>query len=646
MKLRHFFAVFLVIGLFLVGWFFHPLESQHDSDFAERISGLLSEKLETVKVLMTTSVPTLPVEEGGKKLQRVSEGLQLLYDFRETSGPKIRDRSGVGQPLDLTIGHASAVERSNGSLIVKSPTILVSAKPASKLTDAVRQSGEFTLEAWIKPQKDSQSGPARIVTLSKDSSQRNFTLGQDGNRYDVRFLTNSTDRNGSPSVATPRGQLKTELTQVVYSRKRSGETVLYVDGKQQAERKTGESLKSWDSSHRFALANELTNDRAWLGEFHLVAVYSRALSAEEIHQNFKAGTDPGGSDELLVDSSPPEPKIKLPAVQLPGGNSLTNVDFERHVMGILTRQGCNTGSCHGSLQGDSDLELSLFGHAPEPDYYSIVDESFGPFANPLAPEKSALLRKPTLLSRHKGGEHFSQRSWQYKVLKNWIQGGAVYSSGSGDVIGVEITPPLHRFSRPGKTVRLKVEATFADGTREDVTPFCKFEIEDDFVAVVSEDGQVRAKHPGDTAIVVSYRDEVVASRALVATPVGYLEEAKKWLRNPGTLLPNAHYIDREIMTKLDALNIEPSEPASDGEFLRRVYIDTIGRLPSPDETRDFLADNNPDKRSKQIDELLRHPLHAALWARLEASEAQNSNLQAILRSSLERSTHLPVASLT
>lgn len=613
MKLRHFFVISLTLVLFLAGWIYHPVENQRDPQYAEMVSRLVSKSLDVVKVSLAARTPS-PVETKAAKSERVTDGLQLLYDFRETTGPKIRDRSGVGTPMDLTIGNASAVERTGTSLIVKSPTILVSAKPATKLTEAVRQTGEFTLEAWIKPAKESQSGPARIVTLSLDSRERNFTLGQDGNRYDVRFLTNSTDRNGLPSLAGPKGQLGARLTHVVYSRERSGQTVLYLDGKPHAQRNTGDNLKNWDSSYRFALANELSNDRAWLGEFHLVAAYNRALSPAEVRQNLEAGANPEGDGDLLAVESPPKPKIDLPTVKLPGGNSLTHVDFERHVMGILTRQGCNTGSCHGSLQGESDMALSLFGHAPEPDYFSIIDESFGPFADPLAPEKSALLRKPTLLSKHKGGEHFSQRSWQYKVLRNWIQGGAEYHSGSGDVVGVEISPPLHRFSRPGKTVRLKVEATFADGTREDVTPFSKFEIEDDFVAVVNEDGQVRAQNPGDTAIVVSYRDEVVASRALVATPIGYLEEAKKWLWNPGTQLSAAHYIDREIGTKLDALNIEPSAPATDGEFLRRVYIDTIGRLPSPDETRTFLANRKPDKRAEKIDELLRHPLHAALWA--------------------------------
>ncbi len=612
MKLRHHIVISLILAIFLAGWIGRP-EPLEEAGFAARISKLAAGSVQAMWVSISAK-PDVP-DKPPKTVEspRVTRGLQVFYDFNETTGPKVRDRSGIGEPLDLTIGNIAAVERKNGVLRVKAPTILVSAKPPSKLIEAVRRSGEFTLEAWISPAQDSQRGPARIVTLSEDSGQRNFTLGQEGASYDVRFRTTATDRNGMRSLETSSGQLKPVLTHVVYALDRASNATIYLDGKQAARRKIGGSPANWEQSYRFALANELTNDRTWLGDFHLVAIYSRALSEAEIRQNLEAGPNPGVIPSLVAKTQA-KPSVNLPAVKLPGGRTLTDVDFERHVMGILTRQGCNTGSCHGSLQGESDMALSLFGHSPEPDYYAIIDDSFGPFADPGSPEKSALLRKPTLQAKHKGGEHFSRRSWQYKVIRNWIEGGAQYSSGNGRVAKIEISPAQHCFSRPGHSVRLKVEATFADGTTEDVTPFCKFEIEDDFVAEVTPEGKVRSKNPGDTAIVVSYRDEVVASRALVATSIGYLEEAKKRFWNPSIKLPDAQYIDRAVLAKLDALNVEPSEIATDGEFLRRLYIDTIGRLPSPEEARAFFADKDPKKRTRTIDEMLRHPLHAALWA--------------------------------
>src|SRR5262249_43254563 len=119
-------------------------------------------------------------------------------------------------------------------------------------------------------------------------------------------------------------------------------------------------------------------------------------------------------------------------------------------------------------------------------------------------------------------------------------------------------------------------------------------------------GEVRAMRPGDTAIVVSYRGNVVAIRVTTPRPT------QPGFQNPN--VPEVNFIDREVVAKLRRLNVVPSELTDDAEFLRRVTIDTIGGLPSPEEVCTFLADTDPDKRAKKIDKLLSHPQHAALWA--------------------------------
>src|SRR5262249_44497308 len=149
-------------------------------------------------------------------------------------------------------------------------------------------------------------------------------------------------------------------------------------------------------------------------------------------------------------------------------------------------------------------------------------------------------------------------------------------------------------------------AEFADGTRADVTLFADFRARDDSVADVSPLGRVRGLRPGDTPIIVSYRGNLAAARVLVPFPAA-----------EGSVYPKApenNSIDREVFAKLRRLNVIPSELSDDAEFLRRVTIDTVGRLPTPEEVRAFLADSRPDKRWRKIDELLAHPLHAALWA--------------------------------
>src|SRR5215475_5977481 len=91
------------------------------------------------------------------------------------------------------------------------------------------------------------------------------------------------------------------------------------------------------------------------------------------------------------------------AVPLPGGTSVEQVDFERHVMGIFGRMGCNSGSCHGSFQGKGGFRLSLFGYEPEKDYTAVTRDGLGRRINPVDPDRSLLLLKATGQVTHGGG---------------------------------------------------------------------------------------------------------------------------------------------------------------------------------------------------------------------------------------------------
>jgi hypothetical protein len=293
-------------------------------------------------------------------------------------------------------------------------------------------------------------------------------------------------------------------------------------------------------------------------------------------------------------------------VTMPGGVTVKQVDFERHVMGLLGRFGCASGSCHGSFQGKGGLQLSLFGYDPALDYQNLVRAANGRRLDLTNPDRSLLLLKATAQVPHEGKTRFGKDTWAYALLRAWIVQGAQRTPGSGQVRAVSVKPAEYAFTKAGQTGQLRVEALFANGDREDVTALADFRSNDDAVAEVSNLGSIRSLRPGDTSIVVSYRGSVVPVRVLV--PASSL---------PGFVYPNtkaANYIDREVFSKLRRLNMAPSELSSDGEFLRRVYLDTIGTLPTPDEVRKFLADTDASKREKKIDELLAHPMHAALWA--------------------------------
>jgi hypothetical protein len=227
---------------------------------------------------------------------RVTDGQQVLYTFEEGGGTMVNDVSGVGSPLDLSVGNEAAVSWVPGGLVVNASTVIASAGAATKVIDTCRATDELTIEAWIKPANATQDGPARIVTLSAGLYERNFTLGQGlwgsqpSDLYDVRLRTTETDNSGMPSLTTPAGSLTTELSHVVYTRDSSGVARIYIDGVERVSGTVGGDF-NWDESYPLALANELTGDRPWLGEFHLVAIYNRALSQAEVTQNFLAGPD-------------------------------------------------------------------------------------------------------------------------------------------------------------------------------------------------------------------------------------------------------------------------------------------------------------------------------------------------------------------
>lgn len=270
---------------------------------------------------------------------RVTRDLQVLYPFEQPDGKVVHDQSGVGDPLNLVISDPAKVTRKPGSLVVRASTTIASSEPARKIIDGATRSGELTLEAWIVPQNDKQEGPARLVSLSQNTSHRNFTLGQEGNRYDARLRTTSTSTNGLPSLATPGKSLQSQLTHVVYTRDRAGVATLYLNGQPAATRRIAGSLTNWSKEQHLSLGNEATGERPWLGEFRLVAVYSCALARSEVQQNFAAGPTATLSPEQLA------AQRQLAAAR----------HFESQVAPLLARR---CVECHDRATREGGLDLS------------------------------------------------------------------------------------------------------------------------------------------------------------------------------------------------------------------------------------------------------------------------------------------------
>ena len=223
----------------------------------------------------------------------VTAGLLVLYDFEQGSGDVVSDVSGVDDPLDLLIADPASTAWFPGGLAVLAPTLITSSPAAAtKVIDGCMATNEITLEIWLRPTSLEQGGPARLITCSLDTSNRNFTLGQQlASYYQSRLRVSPLEPNGNPYLATPldEGDVITELTHLQLTRDVAGVRRLYVNGVERATDTADGDFSSWDLDHPLSLANEITLDRTWLGELHRVAIYDRALTAAEVAQNHGAG---------------------------------------------------------------------------------------------------------------------------------------------------------------------------------------------------------------------------------------------------------------------------------------------------------------------------------------------------------------------
>jgi len=278
--------------------------------------------------------------------------------------------------------------------------------------------------------------------------------------------------------------------------------------------------------------------------------------------------------------------------------------FQRHVVNLFGRLGCNGRSCHGSFQGQGGFQLSLFGYDFKADHAALLAQD-KPRIDAAHPAESPILTKPTDADMHEGGQRYEKNSWQYRLLLRWIQSGAKLAESPDQLTRLEVMPAEIRFRKQGEQVQLKAVAVWQDGTREDVTPLCRFQTNDEAVAKIDEAGRVTAGEPGDTHIVVSYDKGV--QPVPVLQPVSELTDA----RYPR--VPTPTKIDERVVDKLRKLGIVPSEACDDAEFLRRVSLDMTGTLPTPRDVELFLADKSPNKRARKIDALLETPAYAAWW---------------------------------
>ncbi len=290
------------------------------------------------------------------------------------------------------------------------------------------------------------------------------------------------------------------------------------------------------------------------------------------------------------------------------------IGFQEHVMPILAKAGCNAGACHASQYGKGGFKLSVFGFAPEDDYRAIVRDHLGRRVNLIAPASSLLLRKPTGGVPHEGGQRLQAGSVDYQILEQWLTLGAPPPNAKAPKVKSLRVWPARRVGPLGFTQQLQVVASYDNGQTRDVTALAKFASMDEGVLRVSPMGQVTTVGRGQGVALASFEEQSEITTFVV--PYADSVDLAGWVDN--------NFVDHLAADKFREIGISPSHPCDDATFLRRVYLDVTGTLPTPLQATAFLDSKERDKRDRLIDALLgltgdpardvHNNAYAAFWA--------------------------------
>lgn len=303
------------------------------------------------------------------------------------------------------------------------------------------------------------------------------------------------------------------------------------------------------------------------------------------------------------------------------------VSFPNDIVPLFTRAGCNGGSCHGTPSGQNNFRLSLLGFEPEKDHEFLTKETRGRRISPAAPELSLFLQKGSGDQPHKGGVRLEKNGDAYNLIARWIREGLPYAPENDPVVERIEVFPKKRVMPPKADQQLVVTAYMSDGSRRDITGAAEYKPNQEGMASVDENGLVTVKdRTGTTSIMVRFQKHVAVFMATI--PLG---------REIKDLPPERNFIDRHIFAKLRTLGLPPSPIADDSTFLRRVTLDIAGRLPAPNETKQFLAGDDADKRSRKIENLLNSNGYADLFAGKWAAILRNKTHQNLAQ--VRRETH-------
>jgi hypothetical protein len=294
------------------------------------------------------------------------------------------------------------------------------------------------------------------------------------------------------------------------------------------------------------------------------------------------------------------------------------VRFVRDVVPIMSKIGCNAGTCHGSAKGKNGFKLSLRGYDPQFDYQALITDVSGRRFNRVNVDESLMLLKPSAEVPHEGGMVLKPASREYKILRDWIAQGAKNEElAKSRANKLEVLPAEINLDLPGITQEVIVLAHYPDGAVRDVTREAIISSSNDEIALVKK-SRVTGVRRGEAAILIRYEGNYATQELRVmGDRSGY-----QWAE-----VPEFNYLDKHVNAKLQKMKILPSELCTDAEFIRRVSLDLSGLPPKLERVRAFLEDSSPskEKRAKLVDELIGSDDYIEFWANKWADLLQLSS---------------------
>lgn len=492
-------------------------------------------------------------------------------------------------PITVSIGPLASA-----TAAASEPMLLVAGQTVTWTARVHREGGDpqpVTL-TFVK----SAAAPIRLpetVTLAADQDVVQFevealvseSLGDDQRRVVVDFKATSSHQGQEFSVSgqcAPVDVIAAPASLDVYPQE------IRLSGSKDRQQLVVTGYSEFNTPRDWTPRAKLTSADPAIAEVRGTAVFAKS----------------NGQTQIVVEAA--GQRLEIP-VQVSGTEVPWRTAFESEVLVALSKQGCNSGACHGSPSGKGMFRLSLRAFDAKLDELTLIREDYGRRLNLMQPEESLLLLKPLMKVSHGGGKQIKVEDEAYAILRDWIAEGAQTDpAGTPRCVRLEVYPNTKRVLRlEAGPQQIAAIAHFADGSQRDVTHLVAYESSDTSVAEVSVSGLVTPHRRGEAVILVRYLEHIES------VPLMFIQQIADFAWQAP---PPANYIDELVNAKLRQLQYVPAPTCTDAEFLRRVHLDIVGSLPTVDEAREFLADESPDKRARLIDRLLQRDEFAKFWA--------------------------------